>query len=204
MLNLEAWINILSLQCIRNARCKLAGGISFPVVLVLTSQMSDHDLINHALGILLILNGSSRVCAEPETKPFFHSPLTLHTPLCSHIIALGAFTSNMSFMCHAPLICIPASLTLHPLNLLNKTNQSEQHVPGRLFSAKHKTSEANASSSCGLTNINIISASMKAKSVHSWWKAQSCFLSSGMCCPTLVKHPVVESNWVHLLKFCAL
>lgn len=79
MLNLEAQLNVTSPQYIRNARYKLAGTISFPVVLVLTSQMSGHDLINHGLGILLILNGA----LEPETKLRFHSSPALHTPCLS-------------------------------------------------------------------------------------------------------------------------
>lgn len=37
---------------------KLAGSVRFPAVLVLTSQMSVRDLINHALGVLLILSGA--------------------------------------------------------------------------------------------------------------------------------------------------
>lgn len=124
LLYLAAQINILSWQSIRNARYKLAGSISFPVVLVLTSQMSNHDLINHAAGILLILNGA----LEPQTKPCYHSPPALHA-LCTDISSQPGHSD----------ICLCSSLIstcithVTPHEFIKLSWSCEKHVTDKLF-----------------------------------------------------------------------
>lgn len=88
--------------------CKLAGTVSFPAALVLTSQMSDHDLINHTLAILVILNRALKSATRHKQSFFIRLPLSTQS-FYSHIIAACAFTSDLSFM-HPSLISIHASL----------------------------------------------------------------------------------------------
>ena len=124
MLNLEA-LNTRP-QYIRNARCKLAGSISFPVVLVLTSQMSDHDLINHALGILLVLNGA----LKPETKLRFHSSPVFHTPC----IAISSQSVHLHQTC--PSCAYHSSPYRHHKHGFIKLNEKMELIIGLLYKTK--------------------------------------------------------------------
>lgn len=87
------------------------------MVLVLTSQMSDHDLINHAPGILLVLNGALEPASIWRQSRCFICPL-LSTPFCAAISP----QSHIKRVLHVPVTHLHTCIAhVTPLEFLQQT-----------------------------------------------------------------------------------